>query len=507
MKSTARLIILLLFVIIISFPYLVSLHFVGNDAYFAGFLLNPIDGNTYLSKMRQGFNGNWLFQLNYTHDHTNRVPLFGFYLLLGHFARWTGLSLIITFHLARIASGIVFFFVFEQFLKRTLYSHCDKRLKWAMLLGCFGSGLGWFVSAFGLMTPDFWVAEAYPFLSAYTSPHFILGMAICLWVMGRYAAQEWAQLLAIWILGILLGIIMPFGAVTTGLVLFLSAVWRYITQRYVAWKPSAAMLLGGGLIVAFQYQQIMTDPMLQVWNAQNVTPSPGSLNLVLGYSPALLFALIGFIGIVKQKREEKYHLVLAWLFASLILVAIPFSLQRRFMFAQFIPIAILATEGIFLANQKHRRILFGSLLFFSVLTNAFLIITGVNAAASGNPRMVLLPEEKEALLWLQDNAEENSILLCSPELGNFVPAVTDLRVLYGHPFETSNAEVMENKIIEFYDNSLATSEQRALMDLFQVQWVIMGPREVAYGSPEILSSLEIVYQNEAVTLYSLGVSP
>jgi len=47
-------------------PYLVAARSGGEELVFGGFLLNPIDGNSYLAKMQQGYAGTWRFTLPYT---------------------------------------------------------------------------------------------------------------------------------------------------------------------------------------------------------------------------------------------------------------------------------------------------------------------------------------------------------------------------------------------------------------------------------------------------------
>ena len=80
----------------------------------------------------------------------------------------------------------------------------------AFLLSGIGSGLGWTVFAFGQMTGDFWVAEAYPFLSSYANPHFPIGLGLMLWIL-MFAFGEKTRYWQIGGLALLLGIIMPFG--------------------------------------------------------------------------------------------------------------------------------------------------------------------------------------------------------------------------------------------------------------------------------------------------------
>ena len=41
------------------------------------------------------------------------------------------------------------------------------------------------------------------------------------------------------------------------------------------------------------------------------------------------------------------------------------------------------------------------------------------------------------------------LILSSPEMGLFIPAQTGRRVLYGHPFETVNADAEKDLVLVF----------------------------------------------------------
>ena len=93
---------IILVLILTSAPYYLAARGGGEDYVFAGFLMNPLDGNTYLAKMYQGYQGNWKYTLPYTAVKGEGAYLFEFYLFLGHLARLFDLPLIIVFHLARL---------------------------------------------------------------------------------------------------------------------------------------------------------------------------------------------------------------------------------------------------------------------------------------------------------------------------------------------------------------------------------------------------------------------
>src|SRR5512134_1835346 len=85
-----------------SLPYLVGALAAGPDHVFTGLQVNPLDGVSYLAKMRIGYNGGWLFQLLFTPEQGQGVFLFTYFIALGHVARIMGLPLIAVFHVARL---------------------------------------------------------------------------------------------------------------------------------------------------------------------------------------------------------------------------------------------------------------------------------------------------------------------------------------------------------------------------------------------------------------------
>ena len=89
-----------------SLPYLSAWIATPADAHFTGLIFNPQDGGSYLAKMRQGYDGSWLFHLVYTPEPHMGAHIYLYYLALGHLARWLGLSLPVIYHVARLLSGI-----------------------------------------------------------------------------------------------------------------------------------------------------------------------------------------------------------------------------------------------------------------------------------------------------------------------------------------------------------------------------------------------------------------
>src|SRR3989304_2049355 len=104
--------------ILIALPYLGAAQAAGQDYHFGGMLLNPVDGNSYLAKMYQGWQGNWQFRLPFTVESGEGAYLFLYYLFLGHLARLGGISLLLTFHLARLGGSLFMLLALWRFYRR-----------------------------------------------------------------------------------------------------------------------------------------------------------------------------------------------------------------------------------------------------------------------------------------------------------------------------------------------------------------------------------------------------
>jgi hypothetical protein len=89
--------------------------------------------------------------------------------------------------------------------------------------------------------------------------------------------------------------------------------------------------------------------------------------------------------------------------------------------------------------------------------------------------------------WIAANTPQKALILASPEMGLYIPAYTGRRVIYGHPFETVNAEQMYARVIEFFDGSNDKEDLSALSD---VDYVYYGLKERNIG--EMMTGPEFI---------------
>lgn len=460
MKSADRMAlgISAVFLLTVAAPFVYAHYAADGQHVFGGFLLNPIDGNSYLAKMRQGYEGAWLFKLPYTAQPGDGAAINLYYLFLGHAARWFGLGLIFTLHAARLLGAAAMCAALWKLLGRALP---ETRRVWAFALALFGSGLGWLAVAFGGFTSDFWVAEAYPFLAAVANAHFPMGLALQIYLVTPDARQQPAfRLLAAFVLSV----IYPFGwAVAVATLAANAVVARALSSEAAPTMHQATWALLGGLPYAVYALWIANaHPVLAQWNVQNLTPAPLAWDLALALSPALGLAAFGAYQAVRQRQANLYVLV-AWAATCIGLVYFPLGLQRRLISGLFIPLAALAVVGLtgLVRTRGRLRIAIAAVLLLSLPTNLLILLGGMQAARSQEPALYLSTDETAAYDWLDEQAASETLVLAPEAYGLRLPAYTSQRVWYGHPFETVQAEQHRAELEAFFDERAGRSQLAA----------------------------------------------
>jgi hypothetical protein len=498
------------FFVAIFAPFIIAELKCGENTIFGGFLFNPIDGNSYLAKMYQGWVGEWRFKLPFTSEPGDGAYLFLLYLALGHLARLFHLPLLFVFHLSRVTGSIFLLWSLWSFLGE-FYENPRVR-KFAFALASFGSGMGWLLLPFGAFTSDFWVAETFSFLSSYANPHFPIGLALVLWLLKPRILTKIKE--GRWIFvafGVaVLSVISPFGVVIIILILGGQILWQVISRE----TPKelvvySLIILVFGLPMLFYYLWVTnTDPFLRQWNSQNLTPSPPVWDLLLSLAPPIVFGIWGIFRYQKcerQQRNTKIRSLITWAVLSFLLVYFPFGLQRRFMMGLYVPISGLAALGIESMVDKpgRYRLLTMGIMVFALPTNLIILATSFLGISTHDQSIYLNSSEYKTLTWIEENTDSDALILAGPEMGLFIPAHTGRRVLYGHPFETVNAEEEELLVQSFFGGSLSETQMKDTIRNRNVNYIFFGPREKQWGDIHRFLNWEPVFSSGNVHLYEL----
>ena len=512
MSKRSFIILTSLTILLVTLPYLFAARGGGEGLVFNGFLLNPIDGNSYLSKMREGWLGHWQFTLLNSSQTPEGSSLFLFYIFLGHVSRWLGLPLIFTFHAARVLSAFLLCLMLYRFIDVYLERRSLRAKTIAFALLCLGSGLGWLAAFFGGFTADFWVAEAYPFLSMYSNPHFPLGLALILgfFVQLRNPVTK-SRFFWLVLKGILLAIVMPFGVVVAGLVAGGVQLWEVIEKKSKVRWWMLGFLVPGGLFLIYQYIVIQSDPVLGGWNAQNLTFTPLLWDILISFSPALILAVGVVAWGIKSGEVVNYKLPVVWLAAGLILAYVPFQLQRRFLFGYYIPVACLAAialDWLAISAQRWSRIGVVAVVAASLISNLFIWIGSVSAVASHQPELYYPRSFQDAFDWMLAHRQGDSVVLAAPDTSSIIPGATGWRVVYGHPYETLYADQRRREVEDIFSGEMSPVDRQQYFESLGIDALFVGPYERELGGNLAWTdAFDVVFDGGGVTIFKTRVNP
>jgi hypothetical protein len=122
--------------------------------------------------------------------------------------------------------------------------------------------------------------------------------------------------------------------------------------------------------------------------------------------------------------------------------------------------------------------------------------------AQGGHPLVMTADETSACAWPRDRATWSCTVLTPPGTDQFIPAWAGNRVVYGHPFETIDAETKKSEAAQFYSPAATPSERRTLLDRYGVRYVLapiavnldpeaLGLSSVWTGNDDILYHVEV----------------
>ncbi len=534
--------------IVTSVPYLVGWLRSTPDRVFGGFAFAIEDGYSYLSKMKQGADGLWLFQLPYTSEAHTPTIFYLFHLLLGKFSALTGLSTPLVYHLARLIFAAILLAVIYRFVAMFTAWRPVRRI--AFLLIIFSGGLGWLlillgqVNWLGSAPIDLISPEAYTFLILYGFPHLALARTLLLvgliiWWGGKQeagkertlksprAASNLQSLKWLWagLCWFGMGLIVPFYVAVAGAIVLVGLVAEAVVARKINWRAVSRATLAG-LIAAppliYTFIIVGTDPIWKVWADQLVILSPHPLHYVLGYALVGLLAIVGITKTWKQRVIDPK--LLGWLLAVPFLIYLPFNSQRRLIESWQIPLGFSAAIGLGYVVlpawsrsrlvkrlTRHRRYsvhglrswLVVGILLLSATTYALTLIEQTTRMIAQVDLGFRDGAELAALRWLDQHVTYDDVILSSYDTGNFLPTVVGAKAFLGHGPETAYSEAKRQLVRQFYDAETTDEWRHAFLKEWPITYVFFGPLEKKVGQfdPAQADYLALEYEQGEYRIY------
>lgn len=502
--------------VITTVPYLLAWWLQGNTWLFNGFVFGVEDGNSYLGKIRLGVRGYWDFSLFFTSEpHTSAPLVYLPYILPGqvislfmdsHHPALFG-WMVVTYHAMRLVFDALLIVSIYRF--SALFLDTPPQRLMALLLACFGGGLGWLLiilgqsDLFGDLPAEFFIPEGFGFYILYGLPHIALARALLLIGLQIVITQQsYIRMLWAGLCWAIVSLCVPF---YLGIIYCLLGLWGlvlwYRHRRFPTGFALRSLIAGGLTFPLFLYYFIIfnqNDALAQL-SRQLLLPSPHPLHYVFAYG---IFAILVVISIRRYfPLTDTNVLLLIWILMVPILVYIPINVQRRLAEAVIVPLAIIATPALF-----HLRWRVGVLTL--LLLSSLLLLLGSTVAVFQLTQPTYRPRDEVAALdWLNNYADEDAVVFGTFTTGNFVPARTNLRAFLGHGPETLYSSHKRDLVERFFSNQMTEAEHLALYEQYHIRYIFYGPleRELAphLEQPTWTDSLSLIYTHAGYQIFEV----
>jgi hypothetical protein len=525
--------------VLTSLPYIYGYQAAPPEKAFMGMMLDVPDHVQYFS---------WMRELSTAHLSSNKLtpelnqPVF-FNLLwwmMGRFDNWVGLGYAGMFQVLRFVSGILFFLLiyhmYGWFFKDRLMRQT------AFLITVFSSGFGWVLVVLKytltngeLLFPlDVFVAEGNTFLSLLGYPHFVAAMlyifAFDLILRGE-AKGSYGYAAAAGLVSLFLGWQHAYD-----LLIVYAVLGAYVALRLLRDRAIPKYLIVSSIIVGViswwpaLYSVLLTslDPiwkevLAQFSNAGVFTPPLYRLPILMGF--AFLFAIFT---VIKNNpfRLSKYDnndlFILGWFLITFVLIYIPADFQIHMLNGWQVPIAILATKGLFkyvvpavkkvlerkswnIPDNAIQKGVIAVFLLIIVPTNVYLFFWRFLDLSRNDYPYYLYHEELDGMSWIEQNAHRDDVIFSSEMIGQYIPAWTGTYAFLAHWAQTVDYYSKVDMVNAFYSDEIDLAQRQEILAEYGVDYVFYGPAERMIGSFEPGSApfLEQVYASTLVEVYAV----
>ena len=525
---------------ITSIPYFYAYLITPADKQFMGIMVNVPDHMQYFSWMRELSSAN--LAANKLTPEPNE-PVF-FNLLwwgLGRLGQVLGLTYAGVFQLLRIVGTTLFLLLAYRVCSWFLAEKAMRRV--AFLLIVFSAGFGWVlvllkytVNGGELPYPLLvFVSEPNTFFNILAFPHFIaaaLYIFVFDLVLRGQVKNQLRYAVAAGMFALFLGWQHAYDLVLVYGILGTYGLFVLLRDRSIPWY-----LVKSGLIIGViswwpaLYSVLLTslDPLweevlAQFKNAGVFTPNPLQLIVLLG--PAFILALFTLVKINPfklQKLDDNILFLVAWFLANFALIYIPTDYQIHMLNGWQVPIAILATYGLFwyvipftqkMVQKRQfswspRTIQNGvvvALLILVIPTNVYLWLWRFVDLQRQTYPFFLYQEELDAINWLEENAAPDEVVLSSETIGQYLPALAGTHAYLAHWAQTVSYFEKRDNVQKFFSQETSDAQREQILQQHSVDYIFYGSVEQDIGQHQLTKSefLEEIYASQNVKIYQFN---
>ncbi|MBA3725336.1 MAG: hypothetical protein H0W86_02525 [Armatimonadetes bacterium] len=276
-------------------PYLFALAIQPEGTLYLGVHSNYDDHAVYAAWTKQAQEGRFFFENLFTTDPQPGLTVNLYFWTTGTLSRLTGIPL--AMHLAKAVFGLLFLMSLYGLARRLSESQLVRFT--AMATTIFGAGVGWLVwRRYGHEGPiDVWQPEAFTFPSLMQNGLFCAALwLICvIWNKILDARDSWKSVLPGFVAMLVLTNIHTYDTLTIAIVAagFL-ATQVGAKQATPAWVGRAATIALGAIPPLLWFVYVRANDPVFAQRGETPTLSAPFANVLLGYAPLLLLAMVAF---------------------------------------------------------------------------------------------------------------------------------------------------------------------------------------------------------------------
>ena len=475
-----------------------------------------LDYYQYLSWMKDGEDGKFLITSRYSPENFSppgggqaRHPVYLFYPLLGFVTSRLGLSLPLGYTFARIFWSLARLLIVYLLITEILEKPSQRIL--AFFLATF---LPPFYQLFPPKLAFPTVSSLDPLMRTFFIPHDLATISLLMLAaiyFNRWLKNPSLKILVLSCLFLLLATI--FNPAITSLFLLLFAAAGLLAS--ISQPKVFLRLVFGGLVLGifclpliFYYQRLFatTLPFSWMYQQQKVVQILSPKNLFLAYSPALFLAIFGLAGFFR-KKEFLAKFILSWavvpfLFGPFLGKAIPLSQERLFELYLFVPLGILAGQG--LGKIKKVAFVFGAAAFFSLPYFFASLKWQIGMFATPYINIYIRQPLLEAFAWLDKNTPPESVVVAPYFTANMLPAFAHNKVVFGHDFVTFQAAEKLKEVNFIYGEGTDPQKIKEILGRWGVKYILFTPESPPLEKTGLAKiNLKLVFKNSENQIYEV----
>ena len=497
----------------------------------------PTDYNFYLSRIREGLEGNWTSVERYTSESHSGSFIHEMYILMGHVGTWVRVPWHRAgdiYHVARVVLSFTLLALIAEFCKESLggkrywgvlgFMLAVTASSWSKLVYVDG------VARFGGYMPWWSVMDSLQRITFI--PHLLAGQALIVFLIMTLATNKLLRSgnsIFLGILAFVLGLVFPPGLLFVYCVMGVYALfqgkgmWKLVTPYILVFLISVPSLVYLGLMT-------QVYPWKRLVEVDTIRPLPFDyIEYAKAIGPMGPIGLIGLIWALFRKEKAMYPVVawvISWISLLFVFKFVPAQSPLRFSeMIPHIPLGILSAYLCYQIGHLGRLSYLSSLMktmpmvliafglfhmYSSFLWQKDFIDHKIRATTplvpTGSYVMYPLKDFIAAIVFIQDSTLRDAIILSESTAGNYIPVYSGNRVYLGHD-NTVRFESKKEEAKQFFSGIMSVSQAKVWLNEKGISRVYYGPQEQEDAGFKDLSTnypfLINRYTYPHVTVYSM----